>query len=200
MLTSLSSSVAGVAELLPQSAEQRELLRSRCRPRSTRSIRSTICSIRRSTGRIRRRRPVPRRSRPRRSCGWRDIASVSSAVQPGIGQPLHRAARARHRRQCRRPRPRLDRRRHPDGDRRDQQGPADHHEDPDPRPERGDAELVPQPGSRHDPGGHPGLCAAGHAVPVLGRSVHHHDGGARRADRHPVDAGAVAAPRSTSNR
>ena len=60
------------------------------------------------------------------------------------------------------------------------------------RPERGDAELVPQPRPRHDPGGRAGLCAAGGAVPVLDRSVHHHDGGARRADRHPVDAGAVA--------
>ena len=30
---------------------------------------------------------------------------------------------------------------------------------------------------------------AGRAVPVLGRSVHHHDGGARRAGRHPVDPG-----------
>ena len=55
-----------------------------------------------------------------------------SAVDPGIGQPLHGAAGARHRRQCRWSRPRLDRRRHPAGDQRDQQGPADHHEDPDP--------------------------------------------------------------------
>ena len=38
MLTSLSSSVAGGAELLPQSGEQRELHRSRCRRRSTGSI------------------------------------------------------------------------------------------------------------------------------------------------------------------
>ena len=90
--------------------------------------------------------------------------------------------------------------RHPEGDRRGQQGPADHHEDPDPRPERGDAELVQEPGTRHGAGGDPGLRAAGCPVPVLGRSVHHHDGGARRADGHPVDAGAVAAPRSTSNR
>ena len=34
-----------------------------------------------------------------------DIATVYPRIQPGIGQPLHRAARDRHRRQHRRPRP-----------------------------------------------------------------------------------------------
>ncbi len=82
------------------------------------------------------------------------------------------------------------RRRHPAGYRRGQQGAADHHAYLHPRSERGDEVLVPQPRAGHDPRGAAGLCAAGGAVPVLGRSVHHHDGGAGRADRHHLDAGA----------
>ena len=145
-------------------------------------------------------RPVRPRSRAAPVMRLADIATVypRSSLESVNHYTVQRETR--HRRQRRRPRPGLDRRRHPEGDQRGQQRPADHHEDPDPRPERGDAELVPQPGARHGAGGRAGLCAAGDPVPVLGRSVHHHDGGARRADRHPLDAGADAAPRSTSNR
>ena len=65
MLTSLSSSVAGRAELLPQSAEQRELLVAVQTP-IEQINRSAICSTRRSTVRPRLARAVPPRSRPRR--------------------------------------------------------------------------------------------------------------------------------------
>ena len=48
------------------------------------------------------------------------------------------------------------------------------------RPVRGDAGVLPEPAPGSGAGGDPGLRAAGGAVPVVGRSVHHHDGGARR--------------------
>ena len=130
-----------------------------------------------------------------RAAGRADHAAVRhrhgrAAIRHGIGQPLHRAAGDRCRRQCRRPRPGRGRRRHPDGDQRDQPGPAGHHAHRHPRPERGDEHRLHRPGRGPDPGGDPGLCAAGDPVPVLGRSADHHDGGAGRADRHSLDAGA----------
>ncbi len=179
----------GGAELLPQPAEQRELLRRRADADQPDQFGGGPDE---HPGRRPR---AAGRGGPGRAAGCAGAAAGRhgdgvSAFRPGIGEPLHGAARARHRRQRRRARPGLDRRRYPGGDQRHQQGPADHHAHLHPRPERGDAGLVPQPGAGHDPGGDPGLRAAGDPVPVLGRSVHHHDGGARRADGDHLDAGA----------
>ena len=140
----------------------------------------------------RRRRPTRswRRCRTRRCRGCRDVATVRPrtslesishyAVQRVVDVAANVDGRdlgARHPR-------------HPGGDRRDRQGPADRHAYRHPRPAAGDADRVRQPRARADHRGGAGLCAAGGAVPVLGRSVHHHDGGARGADRHHLDAGA----------
>ena len=118
-----------------------------------------------------------------------DIASVRAVVQHAVDQPLHRAARGGRRGQHRRPRSRQRCGRDQEDHRRRAEGPAVDGQDLPARPERGDGDLVPQSRLRADPGDHPGLCGAGRAVPVLGRSVHHHDGGAGRADRHSLDAG-----------
>ena len=109
--------------------------------------------------------------------------------QHAVDQPLHRAAGRGRARQRRQPRSRRRRLRDQAHHRRGAEEPAVDGQDLPARPERGDGDLVPQSRLRPDPGDHPGLCAAGRAVPVLGRSVHHHDGGAGRAGRHPVDAG-----------
>ena len=57
------------------------------------------------------------------------------------------------------------------------------------RPERGHGAVVPQPGARPGPRDPARLSPDGRAVPVLARPFHHHDRGARRAGRHPLDAG-----------
>ncbi len=106
-----------------------------------------------------------------------------------IDQPLHRAAGRGRQRQHRQPRSRQRGGRDQEGHCRGAEEPAVDGQDIPARPERGDGNLVPQSRPRIGPRDHPGLRGAGRAVPVLGRPLHHHDGGAGRARRHPLDAG-----------
>ena len=131
---------------------------------------------------------------------YRRYRHRASGLGHELDQPLHDPARDQRRRKCGGPRSRLDRRRDQAGDRRGAEGLAVDHQDIPARPERGHGELVPPARVRADPCDRPRLCGAGRAVPVVDRSVHHHDGGAGRTDRHHLDAGLPPARRSTSCR
>ena len=119
-----------------------------------------------------------------------NIVRDPPAQQPQPDQPLHRAARARRRRPASRGATSAGVVGHPGEDRRGLGEAAARHAHPRARPERGDERVVPQPGPGPDPGHRCWSTADGGALSVLARSVHHHGGGAGRAGRHPLDAGA----------
>ena len=199
LLISLSSTVAGGAVLLPESGQQRELHRGGAdrRPDSIDSVQQSArhaasalpgsASLLQPDAVERR----CRRCRRRLSQTLADIATVIPARQPRSEISHYTVQRVidvdANRR---RPRSRLRRQRHPEGRSRAlgplPAGMQDHI--------RGQNEVMEQSFRSLLLGLilaiAPGLPAAGGAVPVLGRSVHHHDGGARRAGRHPLDAGA----------
>ena len=74
------------------------------------------------------------------------------------------------------------------------------HQDRDSRSKPGDARSRSSRWARPGARDHPGVSADGREFSVMARTVHHHDGGAGRARGSALDAGADAAPRSTSNR
>ena len=181
--------LAGGAVVLLEPAEQRQLHRGGQDAARSRSIRSANLLDTPLTPSCRRAVAAGGR-RGAAECAVRrlgDIASVSPRSSLESGQPLHGAARARHRRQRRRARPRIGGGRHRERRSTSSAKAAHGHQDPVAGRTRS-CRVVPQPRARPDPGRDPGLLLDGGAVPVVARSVHHHDGGAGRAGRHLVDA------------
>ena len=116
--------------------------------------------------------------------------SISHDLRPRGRRALHRAARDRRglRRQRTRPRQRRPPRCSSAIDQPRQT--AGRHPGRHSRSEPGDARIVQHAGRGPDSRDRPRLSADGREFSVVARAVHHHDGGAGRAGRRAVDAGA----------